>query len=66
MPIDYTVDTENQIVYATASGDLLPEDLLTLQKRIAAAELRSRPQLIDARGANLELTTEYVRILVTH
>jgi hypothetical protein len=64
MPITFTVDPNTQVIYTTASGDIEPEDLIAHGLKLAQANLLDHPQVVDARSANLELTTIQVQRLV--
>jgi hypothetical protein len=64
MPITYRIDTDSQIICVAIFGDVLADDLVALGEGLATANLLNHPYLVDARSANLELTTNEVRNLV--
>jgi len=65
MPITFIIDPDTQIIYTTAFGDIHPDDLIAHGQRLADANLLNRPQVFDARAANLELTKAQVQRLAT-
>ena len=65
MPISYIVDPDTEFIYTVVSGDIEPDEFTAHARRLAEANLLSHPQLIDAQGANLELTTAQVQRLAS-
>jgi hypothetical protein len=63
MPITFSVDPITQFIYTTATGDIGQGDFTEHAQTLAQTKLFDHPQLIDTRGANLELSTDDIRHL---
>ena len=64
MPVTFIVNQEMRTVQTTALGALNADDFITHLRALVSAGVIAYPQMIDAREANVELTSEDVRMFV--